>query len=400
MPIYKYSAKNEYGESVKGKVEARNKSHAASALIGRNLLVIDIAPITETSLSYLQGKLVGVKADDLVNFTRQLATMSGAGLPLSTSLSILQDQSSPAMSAVIAKVLQDVEGGSTLAKALKEHPDVFTRVYIQLVRAGEIGGILENVLERLADTLEKQKDFSAKTKGAMIYPVIVLIAMVVVAFIMMVFVMPQLTEMYRDFGAELPLTTRALIAISDFMVKFWWVFIGGAVALFLGLRTWSKTEPGEKFLDEVLFKIPIIGSLRTKLVLTEFARTLSLLIHAGVSLLEAMDIVGSAMNSYAFRQAMLDAKDEVEKGVPMSTALGVYEIFPAILPQMLSVGEETGKMDEILLKLSEYYEKESEYAVKNLTAVMEPVIMIILGVGVGFMVVSIMMPIYSLTTQF
>ncbi len=338
--------------------------------------------------------------DDLVNFTRQLATMISAGLPLATSLAILQEQSNPAMAAVLAKVLRDVESGTSFAKALQEHPDVFSRVYIQLVRAGEIGGVLDNVLERLADTLDKQKDFAAKTKGAMIYPVIVLLAMVAVAFIMMVFVMPQLTEMYRDFEAELPLTTRALIAVSDFMVKFWWLFIGGVFAAFSGLRVWAKTEAGEKTIDEFLFKIPIIGPLRTKLVLTEFARTLSLLIAAGVSLLEGLDIVGKALNSYSFRQAVLNAKDEVEKGVSMSVALGAYEVFPPIVPQMASVGEETGKVDEILSKLSEYYEKESEYAIKNLTTVMEPVIMIILGLGVGFMVVSIMMPIYSLTAQF
>ncbi len=400
MPIYKYTAKNQYGETVSGKVEARNRSHGASALISRNLLVIEIKPITETSLSYLQAKLMGIKSDDLVNFTRQLSTMIGAGLPLATCLAILQEQSKPAMGAVTAKLLRDVESGSSFANALKEHPDVFSRVYVQLVRAGEIGGILDNVLSRLADTLEKQKDFSAKTKGAMIYPIIVMIAMVAVAFIMMVFVMPQLTEMYRDFDAELPFTTRALIAVSDFMVKFWWLFIGGIGAGVLGLRTWSKTETGEKMIDEFLFKIPVLGVLRTKLVLTEFARTLSLLIHAGVSLLEAMDIVGKALNSYAFRTAVLKSKEEVEKGVSMSTALGVHEIFPAILPQMVAVGEETGQMDEILLKLSEYYEKESEYAVKNLTTIIEPVIMIILGIGVGFMVVSIMMPIYSLTSQF
>lgn len=400
MPIYKYTAKNQYGESVGGKVEARNKSHAASALISRSLLVIDIKPITETSFSFIQAKLMGVKPDDLVNFTRQLSTMIGAGLPLATSLAILQEQSKPAMAAVTAKLLRDVESGSSFAKALKEHPDVFSRVYVQLVRAGEIGGILDNVLSRLADTLEKQKDFAAKTKGAMIYPVIVLIAMVAVAFIMMVFVMPQLTEMYRDFDAELPITTKLLIAASDFMVEYWWLFIGAVVAGVIGLKTWSKTETGEKMIDEFLFKIPIIGTLRTKLVLTEFARTLSLLIHSGVSLLEAMDIVGKALNSYAFRHAVLKAKEEVEKGVSMSTALGVYDIFPVILPQMVAVGEETGQMDDILLKLSEYYEKESEYAVKNLTTVMEPVIMIVLGLGVGFMVVSIMMPIYSLTSQF
>lgn len=400
MPIYRYSAKNEHGETIKGKVEARNVNQAASALISRSLLVIDIKPIAETSFSYLQSKLMGVKLDDIVNFTRQLSTMISAGLPLATSLAILQEQSKPAMAAVVTKLLKDVESGKSFAKALQEHQDVFSRVYIQLVRAGEVGGVLDNVLDRLAITLEKQKDFAAKTKGAMIYPVIVLIAMVAVGFIMMVFVMPQMTEMYKDFGAELPLPTKILIAVSDLMAKFWWAMGILAIIGFMVFRTWKKTEQGEKTFDKIITKIPIIGELRTKIILTEFSRTLALLLSSGVSLLEALDIVGEALNSVLFRDAVLDAKKEVEKGVSLATALEIHDVFPPILPQMVSVGEETGRIDEILDKLSEYYEKESEYAVKNLTTAVEPVIMIILGIGVGFMVISIIMPIYNLTAQF
>jgi type IV pilus assembly protein PilC len=368
--------------------------------MNRKLLVIDIRPISEGSWSYLQSKIFGVKQDDLVNFTRQLATMINAGLPLSSALSILQEQSNPAMASVVTKVLKDVEGGKSLAGALQEHPDIFNRVYVQLVRAGEAGGVLDNVLRRLADTLEKQKDFRAKTKSAMIYPVIVLVAMVVVAFIMMVFVMPQLTQMYQEFEAELPLPTKVLISVSNFMAQFWWVFIGGTIAAVLGLRTWSKTEQGEKAIDQFILKLPVVGVLRKKLVLTEFSRTLALLITAGVSLLESLDIVSEALDSISFREVISQAKDEVEKGVSLSQALEVHDIFPPILPQMVSVGEETGRIDEILEKLSEYYEKESEYAVKNLTTMMEPMIMIILGVGVGFMAISIIMPIYNLTDQF
>jgi type IV pilus assembly protein PilC len=400
MPIYKYTAKNENGETLQGKVEAKTKNQAATALMNRKLLVIDIRPISEGSWSYLQSKIFGVKQDDLVNFTRQLATMINAGLPLSSALSILQEQSNAAMSSVVTKVLKDVEGGKSLAGALKEHPDIFNRVYIQLVRAGEAGGVLDSVLQRLADTLEKQKDFRAKTKSAMIYPVIVLVAMVVVAFIMMVFVMPQLTQMYQEFEAELPLPTKVLISVSNFMAQFWWVFIGGTIAAVLGLRTWSKTEQGEKAIDQFILKLPVVGVLRKKLVLTEFSRTLALLITAGVSLLESLDIVSEALDSISFREVISQAKDEVEKGVSLSQALEVHDIFPPILPQMVSVGEETGRIDEILEKLSEYYEKESEYAVKNLTTMMEPMIMIILGVGVGFMAISIIMPIYNLTDQF
>ncbi len=400
MPIFKYTARNEYGEKIAGKVEAKNKNQAASTLMSRNLLLVDLKPITATSFSSLQSLLMGVSSNDLVNLTRQLATMINAGLPLATALAILQDQSKPAMQSLVTKILKDVESGQNFADALAEHPKVFSRVYIQLVRAGELGGVLDEVLDRLADTLEKQKDFKEKTKGAMIYPVIVLIAMVVVAFIMMVFVMPKMTEMYKDFNADLPLPTKILMAISNFSANYWWVILLLAGGGGFGLRVWAKTELGEKKIDEWLMKAPLIGVLRKKMVLTEFARTLSLLLGAGVSLLEALDIVGKAVDSISFREVFLGAKEEVEKGVSLSQALEVYEIVPRILPQMVSVGEETGRIDEILLKLAEYYERESEYAVKNLTTAMEPIIMAILGIGVGVMIVAIIMPIYNLTSQF
>jgi len=400
MPIYKYTARNEYGEKVAGKVEAKDRNQAASTLMSRNLLLIDLKSMSAASFSGLQAKLFGVSQDDIVNFTRQLATMINAGLPLATALAILQDQTKPAMQTLVTKILKDIESGQTFAEALAEHPKVFSRVYIQLVRAGELGGVLDQVLDRLAETLEKQKDFREKTKGAMIYPVIVLIAMVVVAFIMMVFVMPKMTQMYQDFDAELPLPTRLLIALSDFSANYWWALLlmggGGGFAL----RVWSQTEMGERKIDQWLMKIPLIGILRKKLILTEFARTLSLLLGSGVSLLEALDIVGRAVDSIAFREVFLGAKEEVEKGVSLSQALEVYEVVPRILPQMVAVGEETGRIDEILLKLAEYYERESEYAVKNLTTAMEPIIMAILGVGVGVMIVAIIMPIYNLTNQF
>ncbi|MBD3250197.1 MAG: hypothetical protein GF381_01320 [Candidatus Pacebacteria bacterium] len=400
MAIFKYVAKNEHAETVKGKVEARTKQQAAVTLIDRGLLVIEINPITAGSFSALRQAFFGIKQTELVNFTRQLATMISAGLPLATALSILQNQTKPEMAALVNKLLKDVESGETFAKALGEHEKVFSRVYIQLVKAGEVGGVLDNVLDRLAINLEKEKDFRAKTKGAMIYPLIVIAAMVIVGFIMMVFVVPKLTQMYQDFNAELPLATKALIAVSTVMARFWWLIILLAVGGVVGLRTWSQTDLGEKKLDEWLNKIPVYGQLRTKMTLTEFARTMSLLLSSGVPLLEAMQIVSQAMSSRMYRDAVSEAKDDVEKGVPLSQALGRYEIMPPILPEMIAVGEETGKMDEILLKLSEYYEKESEYAVKNLTTAMEPLIMIVLGVGVGLMVIAVIMPIYNLTNQF
>lgn len=398
MPVFSYTAKNQHGENVKGKVEAQNKSQAAGILMSRNLLVVNVVPLGDSL--FISKILNKVKHEDLVNFTRQLSTMIDAGLPLATGLNILKEQNNPAMAEVVSSLLRDVESGSSFAKALEKQPDVFDRIFVQLVKAGELGGVLDKVLDKLAENLEKDKEFRAKTKGAMIYPAIVFIAMLVVGFVMMVFVIPKLTDMYSDFGAELPLPTLVLMSIANFMSKFWWLIlmiVGGAVA---SLRSWNKTQAGQRKIDEFLFKIPIIGDLRKKIILTSFSRTLSLLLSSGVPLLNGLIIVSESMDSILYREAMLGITKKVEKGVSLARAVAVFDLFPSILHQMMSVGEETGKIDEVLLKLSKYFEAESEQAVKNLTAAMEPLIMVVLGIGVGAMVIAIIMPIYSLTSQF
>lgn len=398
MPIFSYTAKNQHGENVKGKVEAQTKSQAAGILMSRNLLVVNIAPIGDSL--FLSKMLNKVKHEDLVNFTRQLATMIDAGLPLATGLNILKEQNNPAMAEVVASLLREVESGSSFAKALEKQPDVFDRIFVQLVKAGELGGVLDKVLDKLAENLEKDKEFRAKTKGAMIYPIIVFIAMLIVGFVMMVFVIPKLTDMYADFGAELPLPTLILMSIANFMSTFWWLIVlivGGIIA---ALRSWNKTKTGQRKIDEFMFKVPIVGDLRKKIILTSFSRTLSLLLSSGVPLLNGLIIVAESMDSILYREAMQAITKKVEKGVSLARAVFVFDLFPSILHQMMSVGEETGKIDEVLLKLSKYFESESEQAVKNLTSAMEPLIMVVLGIGVGAMVIAIIMPIYSLTSQF
>ncbi|MBD3279725.1 MAG: hypothetical protein GF390_03370 [Candidatus Pacebacteria bacterium] len=400
MPYFKYVAKNEHHETVKGKVEARNKSQAAALLARRGLLVIQLHPFGEDTLALIKAKLIGIKHGDLVNFTRQLSTMINAGLPLANSLAILVEQSKTQMARLIADLLKEIEGGNAFSVALAEHKKTFSRVYIQLVKAGELGGVLDEVLLRLAETMEKEKEFRAKTKSAMIYPIIVVLAMIGVGFVMMIFVVPKLTDMYDDFGAELPLATKILIGISNLLVKFWWLLLFGVGGLGLLFKRWYQTRTGEVLIDTYLFKIPIIGELRKKIILTEFARTLALLLSAGVSLLEALDIVAQAMSSIIYREALQEATERVEKGQALSHAIASHDIFPPILHQMIAVGEETGKLDEVLQKLSSYFESESEHAVKNLTTALEPMIMIVLALGVGLMVIAIIMPIYNLTSQF
>ena len=396
-----YRVKNEEGKTLDGVLEASSLDHASKLLRGRGYLIIKVEEEKESEIKEIMRRFERVKVDDVVNFTRQLSTMVSAGLPLTESLSILRVQSPPAMSRVVSKVLEEVEGGKTLAIAMDEAGDgVFDDIYIALVKAGEAAGVLDEVLKRLAETMEKQRDFRSKTKGAMVYPMIIIIGMVIVAVIMMIFVVPRMTEMYKDFGAELPLPTRILIGASDFAVKFWYLlflFFGAVGYVFL---KWSKTEVGSVMIEEALMKMPVVGELRLKMVMTEFARTMSLLISAGISILDALRITSAAVGSKIIGAKMMMAASKVEKGQSLGLVLAELGEFPPIVPQMIAVGEQTGKMDEILDKLADYFEGESEQAVKNLTTAIEPMIMAVMGVGVGFLVMAVIMPIYNLTSQF
>ncbi len=400
MAIFKYVAHNQHGERITGKVEAQSQNQAAVILRERNLFLIDLRPQGDDKLATINLLLDGVKFGQVVNFTRQLSTMITAGLTLIEGITILDQQSTGAMKKMTSELLRDIEGGSSFAKALESQGKTFSKVYIQLVKAGETAGVLDEVLERLADTMEKQKEFSAKTKGALIYPTIVIIVMAIVGFIMMVFVVPKLTQMYKDLGASLPITTLILIGVSDFFVNFWWLIIGGTIAGGVGFTMWKKVPRNQLLLDGLILKLPILGVMRQKIVLTEFCRTMGLLLGAGISVLQAIEILTQALDNKVYETDLKQSREEVEKGVPLSQSIARFPVFPPILSQMIAVGEETGKLDEVLLKLSLYFESESEQAVKNMTAAMEPAIMVVLGLGVGLMVMAIILPIYNITASF
>lgn len=401
MRKFQFKAKDEQGRTLKGRVEAVDEKGAVEVLRRRKLLVIDLRWLRERSeWGFLVRWLQKVKTDEVVNFTRQLSTMITAGLPMTQALSILEMQSGAAMGSVVGEVLRDVEGGMALAQAMEKHKKVFSSVYVALVRAGEAAGVLDQVLKRLAETMEKQREFRNKTKGALIYPAIVVSGMVVVGGVMMVFVVPKLTVMYADFGAQLPLPTRILMTVSGFMAAFWWLMalvVGVAAA---GVRLWAKTPWGAIQVDSWLFKVPIVGVLRREMMFTEMTRTLGLLVTSGISILEGLRIVTDAMGSPIYAGKLRLAAVAVEKGLPLAATLAADEAFPPLLSQMMSVGEETGKLDEVLIKLSAYFEGEAETKIRALTTALEPLIMILLGVGVGFLIVAVIMPIYNLTSKF
>ncbi len=400
MPQFVYVGRDSAGKKVKGKVEAKTREIAATILRQKGFFIISVNDSSESIFTELAAATSKVKKDDVVNFTRQLATMINAGLPMIQAFSILDAQSKPAMKKVVKRLQRDIEGGSNLGDALAKQGDTFDTVFIALVKAGEAAGALDTILNRLADTLEKQKEFRAKTKGALIYPGIVFTAMIVVMLIMMIFVVPKMTELYADFDADLPAATQILMDFSDFLRTRWYILVGFAFLIWFVLRSWRKTEKGHYEWDRMLLRLPVFGPLRQKILVTEFSRTLSLMVSAGISLLQALDIVKEGLDNEVYRKAVQEARLDVEKGKQLSKSLEKQALFPLLLPQMVLVGEETGQLDDVLTKLAKYYESETETAIKGLTTAIEPIIMVVLGLGVGFLIIAIVMPIYNLTSQF
>jgi type IV pilus assembly protein PilC len=400
MKTYSYKARSDKGDEVDGVLEAIDERQVARILRSKGLLTVRITENQTNQLTTYLNKLKKPKLDEIVVFTRQMSTMIEAGLSLVDALGILKDQSGPGLEIVLGKVLTDVEGGKSFAQALEESDGGFSSVYVALVRVGESAGLLDKVLLKMADTLEAEKEFRSKTKGALVYPAIVLAGMVVVSVIMMIFVIPRMTVMYTDMGIELPTITRVLIGVSDFMVKFWYLLflaVGGTVVF---LSRWSKTEIGGLLIEQLEFKLPIWGQLKKDTVLAKFARTTGLLVSAGVSVLDALRIVADTLGSRVYGDSIKRVAVKIEKGVSLADGIGYVDNFPTVLTRMVAVGEQTGKMDEVLTRLAVYYESESATKVKALTTAIEPLIMIIMGVGVGFLVAAVILPIYHLTSQF
>ncbi|TEU02144.1 type II secretion system F family protein [Candidatus Woesebacteria bacterium] len=401
MKRFIYKAKDKSGQIVTGEVEASSDQVAAKLVRSKGLIVISLKIKREFGLNLIKKFKDRITFADVSTFTRQLATMVNAGLPITEALVILRSQAKGSMQKMAAQVLADVEGGESLSTALSRHPKVFSPTYIALVKSGEVGGVMDEVLVRLADNLEKQQEFRGKVKGALIYPAIIVIGMLVVGLIMMIFVIPRLTSLYSEFNAELPTPTKILIGISTFVIRFWPLFLALFGGGLYGLSLYRKTPQGRRKTDELIFKIPIFGDLQRQVILTELTSTLSLMVGAGVSILEGLNITAGVVGNVVIADALRDTAKQVEKGFPVAFSFAKHpEAFPFILSQMVAVGEETGKMDEVLAKVSHIFEIESDQKVKTLTAAIEPLVMVLLGLGVGFLVIAIILPIYNLTSQF
>ncbi len=400
MKRFNYKAKDKLGNLVTGEVEAFTPNAAARLVKGRGLYVISITPKMDSPFAVIRRYRDRVTVGDVATFTRQLSTMINAGLPITEAILILRSQSKGSMQKIVAQILADIEAGDSFSDSLSKHPKVFSRTYIALVRSGEVGGVMDAVLLRLADNMEKQEEFGSRVRGAMIYPAIIIVGMVVVSFVMMIFVIPKLTSLYTDFGATLPVPTQILMGVSSFFVRFWYIMILLVGGVLYAYRIYVSTPKGRRNMDAFIFKIPVYGELQRQIILTELTRTLSLMVGAGVPILEALTITSEVVTNTIISEALRDAATQVERGFPIAFSFSRHpEAFPYLLSQMIAVGEETGKMDEVLTKISHIFEVESDEKVKGLTAAIEPLVMIVLGIGVGFLVIAVILPIYNLTSQ-
>ncbi len=400
MAEFNYKAKDSEGVDHSGSVQTPDIHSAVAILRKKGLIVISIDAKKTQDNSFLGKFFNRVSFTELVIVTRQLATMVSAGLVLSEAIDILvEQQTNPTLKKALDEVSQDIKGGLTLAQSMGKYPNIFPRLYVNLIKSGEASGKLDKVLIQMADGLEKDREFQARVKGALIYPVVVISMMVVVVIIMMVFVIPKLVTLYQQSTIDLPLPTKILIATSNIFIHFWWLMIILIVGIIVGINKWNKTPEGNYFLGNLLLKAPLVGKIISNVTLTNFNRTFGLLTSAGIPLLESIGIVSDLTDNPVYRNSLKEAYAGVEKGLPFSSLLS-GKAFPKIVSQMVRVGEETGKVDEIFFKLAEYFESESDHLVKNLTVAIEPIILIILGIGVAFLVISIILPIYKLTTSF
>lgn len=396
----RYKAINQEGKKIRGFVEANQVSDAANYLHQKGLTPFEIKEDKELDFMRKLPIIGHVGGKDLVLFTRQLSSMLSSGLTLIKSLQILKDQiSNKTLQETIGGCLLDLQEGKTFAESISKYPEIFSEVYVSLVKAGEASGSLDKVFLRLATNLEKQQKLRNKVKGALIYPIIVITLMIVVTMILMVAVVPQLTGLYEGLGAELPTATKIVVGISDFVTTAWPFMIGAFLIGLYGFMKWKATPRGREIYDREKLKLPLFGKIIKQSILTEFARTFGLLAGTGTLIVDALNQSAGVTGNVIYEEAIRNVGRKVEKGVHIGEAMESYSVFPPLLVQLVKVGEETGKMDENLLKASDYFEEEVNQSVKTLTTAMEPFIMIVLGIGVGFLVFSVISPIYGLLDE-
>ena len=397
MPVYQWVGKNRKDEVQKGEIDAVSEEAVKAQLTRQRITPTKVKKKSKDlfeNVAFLQPR---VKQRDVILFARQFSTMIDAGLPIIQCLDILYSQQGNAtFKKMLKEIKESVEGGATLAEALKKFPKQFDSLFVNMIAAGEAGGILDGILRRLAAYMEKAAKLKAQVKGAMTYPIVTLIIAVVVLAVILVFVIPVFEEMFADFGGELPLPTQIVVAMSD-MVKSKIVYI--IIGLFLFIIAFKKfygTEKGREVVDKLLLKIPVFGDLLRKVAVAKFTRTMGTMLASGVAILEALDIVAKTAGNKTVEKAIYSVRKGIAEGRTMADPLAESGVFPSMVCQMISVGESTGALDAMLGKIADFYDEEVDQAVENLTALIEPFMLVFLGVTIGGLVIAMYLPIFKM----
>jgi len=400
MPVYKWQGVSPKGETLKGEMEAASREAVIIRLRSQR---IQPQPSKIKEKGALDAEInlptfgSPVKPRDVIIFTRQFATMIDAGLPIVQCLQILAAQTdSKPFRKVISTIKDDVESGTTLADAIRKHPKVFSDLYTSMVQAGEIAGILDTILVRLANYLEKTAKLKSKIKGAMIYPSCIVIAAILVTTVLLVWVIPVFADVFKSFGAELPLPTQIVIRISEFTINHVWMILGTPVLLFAGLRQAYRTEGGQHWIDSTSLRLPVFGPLIRKAAVARFTRTLGTLVSSGVPILDALAITARTAGNKVLERAIVQARSSIASGHTIADPLIESKVFPPMVCQMINVGETTGALDSMLQKIADFYEDEVDNVVANLMSLLEPAVILFLGVVIGGLVIAMYLPIFRL----
>ena len=401
MATYAYKALDLQGAPSKGEIDGDDKQAVASNLRAKGLIVLDIEEQVPKSAGDILARFKKVKAAELTIMTRQLSTMVSSGMSLLRALYVLEDQAeSDKLKETLVAVRKDVEAGISLSDALSKHPAVFNELYTAMVAAGETGGILENTLRRVADQLEKDEELRRQVKSAMVYPCLIGGFAMLVLIALVAFLVPVFAGVFEDFGGELPAITKFTVALSDFITGKWYMAILLTWGLVFGFRKWKASESGRMQWDQFKLKVPWkIGDIVQKVCIARFSRTFSALVAAGVPMLEAIDIVGKTSGNKVIEKAMVDVRASVTKGGTISTPMRAAPVFPSMVTQMIGVGEETGALDAMMSKIADFYESEVEASVKALTSILEPVMIVVVGGIVGFIIIAMYMPMFQVYDQ-
>jgi type IV pilus assembly protein PilC len=400
MPVYLWKARTRQGTIKKGELEAGNDAAVMAQLRAQMLLPVSVKAKPKDVSEYLPFLKPGIKTRELVIFTRQFATMIDAGLPLVQCLDILGNQEEdPNFAATILQTRADVEGGQSLADAMRKHPRTFDPLFTNMIAAGEAGGILDTILKRLATYIEKAVKLKSQVKSAMVYPVAVIVIATVVVGVILWKVIPTFASLFAGLGAELPLPTRVVIAMSNGLVRFGWILLVGLGAAGYGLKQYYSTQGGRRVIDRAVLKAPILGVIMQKIAVARFCRTLATLISSGVPILDGLDITARTSGNAIVEDAILSTRRSIEQGETIAAPLRETRVFPAMVVQMIGVGEATGALDTMLGKIADFYEEEVDTAVAGMLTLLEPIMIAFLGIVVGGIVIAMYLPIFDLISK-